>query len=484
MKKQTKVLLAATLLTLGASFSSMAAQTKGTWVLNEEGWQYVDKEGEFVSNEWCKSYGVDYWVNDDEVLGSSQWVADDDGYNYYVQSDGSKAINAWKYLYDIEDEEEEEDQYWYYFDAKGRMLKNTKKTIGNSTYYFNEDGQMLTGWVDTTGKNYTDDVEEKEIVENLVYCDENGALVKSSWLEVFPWSETDGYEGEDEEFYYAKKDGAIANSKTTIDGLTYFFNKNTGVMIEGWVKKVDKDTYTATDAIKSGDTVYWTNETGYAVKNTWKELEHPEANDDVYWYHFNKLGEVFHAEEADVVFAEATFTDGEDYEMAIAAEKDYVKAEILKINGKEFYFNEKGEMIDGLQFIVTENGNKLVYLVDGTMQTGKVTLTDEYENDYTFMFAPKTEDGYEKYVAVNGAFDGYAYVRGQLVKAEDEDGFAIADVDGNGFDLGDFIVDANGKIQKKTTKEYFTKGETYTFATKAEGAEKNSVASIVKAEAK
>ena len=37
MKKQTKVLLAASLFTLGASFSSMAALKNGTWVLNEDG---------------------------------------------------------------------------------------------------------------------------------------------------------------------------------------------------------------------------------------------------------------------------------------------------------------------------------------------------------------------------------------------------------------------------------------------------------------
>ena len=44
MKKQTKVLLAAAMMTIGASFTSMAALSNGTWVLNDEGWQYADKE--------------------------------------------------------------------------------------------------------------------------------------------------------------------------------------------------------------------------------------------------------------------------------------------------------------------------------------------------------------------------------------------------------------------------------------------------------
>ena len=37
MRKQTKVVLAAALFTLGASFSAFAAKT-GTWVLEDEGW--------------------------------------------------------------------------------------------------------------------------------------------------------------------------------------------------------------------------------------------------------------------------------------------------------------------------------------------------------------------------------------------------------------------------------------------------------------
>ena len=50
MKKQTKVLLAAAMMTMGATFSALAAEPKGTWVLNEEGWQYADKDGDYMDN--------------------------------------------------------------------------------------------------------------------------------------------------------------------------------------------------------------------------------------------------------------------------------------------------------------------------------------------------------------------------------------------------------------------------------------------------
>ena len=466
MKKQTKVLLAAAMMTLGASFSAMAA-TKGTWVLNAEGWQYADKEGEYVSNEWCKSNGIDFWVNDDEVLGSSEWVQDG-GYTYYVQSDGSKTVNAWKYLYAIEDDEEDEDQDWYYFDAKGRMVANTKKTIGGYDYYFDADGKMLTGWVDADGKEAA---AKTDAIANIVFANDNGQVVKSSWLNEFPWTKNadDCYEGEDEEWFYAKKDGKLAVTKTNVDNLTYFFNKDTGIMIEGWVEKVDADTdyYTACNALTAGKTAYWTNEIGYAAKNTWMELEHPEEKDDVYWYHFNKLGEVFIASETDATLDKATFADGDSNSITPANDADI--AEILKINGVEYYFNNKGEMLDGLQYVTVGTASNLMYFVDGAKQTGKVTLTDEYENDYTFVFAPKTEKGFTKYAAVTGNYDGYCYNNGQLMTAEEEGNFKLIETT-----AGKFIVDHNGKIQKKTTKEYFNEGETFTFVD-ADNNTKNSI---------
>jgi glucan-binding YG repeat protein len=130
-----------------------APLNNGTWQLNEEGWQYADKNGEYVDEKWCVSYGTQYWVNEDYVLGASEWVEEEasNGKTYYnyAQSDGSKAINVWKYLYAPTDDEEDGDQNWYYFDAKGRMVANEAKfQIGDYYYYFAEDGKMLTGWID------------------------------------------------------------------------------------------------------------------------------------------------------------------------------------------------------------------------------------------------------------------------------------------------------------------------------------------------
>ena len=467
MKKQTKVLVAATMLTLGASFSSMAALKNGTWVLNEEGWQYADKEGEYVEEEWCVSYGKEYWINDEGVLGANEWVTDGD-HTYYVQSDGSKTVNAWKYIY-AEDDDDADEESWFYFDAKGRMVKSAKKTIGDYKYYFDADGKMLTGWVDTA--DFVSAENTDTAVADVAFTNENGALVTSSWIHEFPWTKDpdECYEGDDEEYYYANSDGKLKkDTKTKIDGLYYIFD-NDGKMLTGWVQEIN-DAFTNAEVAISAATqaAYFCDEDyGYVKTNSWRKLDDP-TGDDTYWYHFDKLGKAFIATDANAVAisaAEATFEDGE--KNTITADTAVV-VNSKKIDGVEYYFNTKGEMIDGLQYI----GGKLMYLEGGARQTGKVTLTDENENDYTFYFADKTnaEDKYEKYVAIEGNEDGYCYKQGQLQKTDDKDLYKVVETTN-----GKFVVDYRGKIQHKAGKAYEGAGTFTAFNESAKGACEDSI---------
>ena len=465
MKKQTKVLLAAALFTLGASFSSMAALKNGTWQLNEEGWQYANKEGDYESEVWAMSYGTEYWVNEDAVLGSSEWV-EEDGHTYYVQSDGSKTKNAWKYLYAIDDEDEMEEENWYYFDSKGRMVTG-KETISGSTYYFNSKGQMLTGWVDTTDLD-AEDVTAATI-GNVVYTNEDGQLVKSSWINMFPWTmtEDDAYE-DDYEYFYATSNGKLAKTKTKIDGLHYFFNAETGIMMTGWIEKID-GVYTNTNAINAGDEAYWTDEVGYAKKDQWLELERAEEDDKEFWFWFDKNGKVFAPAATDANAETVDFVDGESNDLDFTDIEGGVKSK--KFGDTYYYFNQKGEMIDGLVTINSE----INYLVDGARQTGKFVLEDNDLDTYEFCFASKTEDDYKKFKAVNGNYDGYLYRNGQLMTAVDT------------YDIIDgFIVDVNGAIQHSKTKEYTldngakfkAKDAGYEFS-KVDGSQKYSLKEVV-----
>ena len=455
MKKQTKVLLAAAALTLGASFTSMAAPlNNGTWVLNEEGWQYADKNGEYVDEKWCVSYGTQYWINEDYVLGSSEWVVEEASsgktYYNYAQSDGSKAINTWKYLYAPGDDDEEFEQDWYYFDSKGRMVANEAKfQIGDYYYYFDADGKMLTGWID---KNELKKAEEAAAptVGTVVYCNEDGQLIRNSWLNMFPWTMTEDEAYEDDyKYFYADGNGKLYSTKKAIDNHTYFFNAETGAMMTGWIIK-DGTVYTGANAkLAAGNEVYWTDdEIGYAKKNQWLKLATPQSDDsDSFWYWFDKNGKLFAPTATDSNVTEMNFADGESYDVEPVAGKTY-EAKSKKFGDTYYFFRGNGEMIDGLVSI----DNELNYLVDGARQTGSVSLEDDDLDNYTFYFAAKTDATAKttKYAAVTGYFDGHVYKNGQMMTAVDN--YAIVEVEINGKNY-EFLVDVNGNVQYGT-KEY------------------------------
>ena len=84
MRKQFKVaavVSTAALLALGASMTSMAAAKKGTWKMDENDWQCFDRNGDYITDEFCLSNGKEYYVGDDGYLVRSSWV-DYDDYTY------------------------------------------------------------------------------------------------------------------------------------------------------------------------------------------------------------------------------------------------------------------------------------------------------------------------------------------------------------------------------------------------------------------
>ena len=229
-------------------------------------------------------------------------------------------------------------------------------------------------------------------------------------------------------------------------------------MLTGWVAVNEDDVCTAVsdemDSISEwnveGLEVYFADEDyGHAKKNGWRELDNVAG--DTYWYHFDKLGRVFLAtgSNATATVDTYTFEDGEvlTFDGKFTKEASYTNVESKKVDGVLYYFNNAGEMIDG----IAEINDKLYYLDGGARQTGKVTLTDDNENDYTFYFAEKTvsDEGYTKYVAVDGNKDGYCYVNGLLVKSEENGVYLLVTTD-----AGDFIVDYRGKIQHNEKKVY------------------------------
>ena len=470
MRKQTKlvaVLSAAALLAMGASMTSFAAG----WEKDDAGvWHYYDKDDEMVTGEWRKDGAKWFYLDEDGDMLMDSWVDDD----YYVGADGAMLVNQWAKTIseDGVDDPDEDGEHWYYFGSKGKKITNDNKKIGGKTYFFNEDGEMRTGW-------YEDD-------KNNVYYlgeEDEGGRAENQWLWLeCPGDDDDQEDGEwdhsncifncdDEGWYWFGSDGRMyrdSKKKKRINGKDYYFNAD-GQMLYEWINtrndnnQLDGIEREETDERRASESnaLYGNNaaskaeaeqgENSETVKNMryanqvedgsrtngWYEIEGSEdaySDGDTDWYFFDD-GE---AQKADVKKPRDMVTVNASY--AKDGDAKVYRARI-KCDGKYFCFNEVGQMQTGLQWV-----DQAIYYFDGNgyMKTGKVADVEEEDNDlYNYYFTTKS-GGNGK--GTNGEKDGYLYWNGKRLEADDDYRFYL--VNGRVY-----LVNNKGKLQK-TSKKY------------------------------
>ena len=482
MRKQTKIaaLVSATaLLALGASITSFAA-ARGTWMLVDGEWYCYDSNGDPYEDTFCVSNGKDYYVGEDGMLVRSSWV-DYDGDMYFVNSAGQKITSDWRLTTPYDDEDAEEE--WYYFQASGKMATNKKIVYKGNTYFLDEDGKMLTGWVTAEGDDVVN--EENGIdKDHTYYADETGARVEGDWvLTVEPGIEEDDADA-DYYWYYLLSSGKVATGKrNNIKGQTYFFN-TAGQMLSGWV--MGETTGTGSDAETvyyeiDGETDYKSleyadnvsyyycgdSDDGHAKKNKWIKLWRPEdtyeEDDDnsKYWYWIEKNGEVFVPNTDSEKVAKGDKYQLEDGSL-VEKSSDFSVAK-KKVNSKDYFFNEHGEMLS--QFIyITEGSTELVegglYYFggsdDGSMKTGAETVRDDNLDAFKFYFGTKDNDTENKGVGITGNKSNKLYYMGHLVAAQDYRYQPVEITYDDQTYL--FIVNSNGSIQHSNV-QYKEDGE-------------------------
>ncbi len=257
-----------------------------------------------------------------------QWKQNSTGY-WYERSDGSYPANQWELIGNT----------YYYFNAAGYMMTGWLQ-LGNTWYYLgaSNDGAMVTGWQTIGGATY--------------YFAESGAMAAN-------WKEINGT------WYYFGSDGAVKTDWHFINGSWYYF-ENSGAMVTGWQT--------------IGGAIYHFAESG-AMASGWEEI-------DSTWYYFGSDGAV--------------------------------KTDWHFINGSWYYFENSGAMVIGWQtvgeskYYFAESGAMAsnwksiddtwyYFGSDGAMKTGwqKINGKWYYMDTEGKMLANQSVDGY--YLGADGA---------------------------------------------------------------------------------
>ena len=496
MRKQTKiaaVVSAAALLALGASITSFAA-AKGTWMMVDGEWYCYDKNGDVYENTFCSSNGKEYYVGDDGMLVRSSWVEYDGDY-YFVNSSGAKIVNDWRLTTPYEDEDADEE--WFYFQSTGKRADNKKILYKGSTFFFDADGKMLTGWVTADGNDVVN--EENSINKDYTFfCDETGARVESGWVYTTEPATADDDADADEYWYYLKSSGKVATGRqSNIKGQAFILGNqsdNLGQMLTGWVggtksgnsyeyKEIGEENSTTNLSDSDVDVAYYClydedKADGHVQENKWVKTWRPEdaydedEDEDKYWYWLEKDGKVYipawkDNNAGDFVGIAYKYNLG-DGALEVKNDGDPFSIAKKKINSKDYFFNKDGEMVNSFIHVVesyvdrtdaSKPTNKIdlgMYYFggsnDGSMKTGSQTIKDDNGDSFKFYFGTKDSTTEKKGVGITGNKNNKLYFEGHLVAAED---YKYQPVQVLG---ATFIVNQNGSIQHSNV-EYKEDGD-------------------------
>jgi len=210
---------------------------------------YMTKEGTYTfkirtipeTDAQVKYAKKSEWLESGELEITDRYVSDGKG----QQSKNSSVVkgtkdtvgwikegDVWKYRYPSGDlcrgKWEEINGLWYYFDVDGNMLTGWQKIKGRD-YYLYADGQMAVGWARLDGVWYYFRTEKEG-------NDPFGSMVSGGWRVIGPY------------YYYFNADGSLYTGWLFKDDGWYYLNtvdnSLQGAMFTGWIKR-DENTYFA-----------------------------------------------------------------------------------------------------------------------------------------------------------------------------------------------------------------------------------------------
>lgn len=208
----------------------------------------TQRKGTYVINIY---YGIFITPNVDPYITPNQWFIINGRWRYN-DSLGNPLKNVWFY----------DSNYngYFYFDDRGNMKTGWIIADGNN-YYLNSKGIMQTGWVKYENEWY--------------YLDSNGVMRKG-WVKY------------NNNWYYMDNSGAMKTGWVLLNNKWYYLNKD-GQMKTGWMLDNGKWYYLSYDGsmktgwLKYNDEWYYLNGNGSMKSREWLEYNYK-------WYYINYSG--------------------------------------------------------------------------------------------------------------------------------------------------------------------------------------------------
>jgi len=314
---------------------------KSNWVkVNDDNfdnkWLYFGSNGRAYQDGWKtiknEKYHFTGYAMDQGFLDGSDTAIDSEldapwmSATYFVGEDGAMKKNYWL---EVEDFDAANGKGWVFFGANGKKLTNQKKTINGSTYVFDDNGLMITSFLDAT-------VSSASI---SVYMDKDGKMLKKGWVYAYANEDAD-----EQNWFYAQNSGELVkNCVKTINDKKYAFDAD-GKMMTGFVAVVDNvpvsNAVSAADVKKADmytpgcDYMYFAesaspSEQGPAVKGkTTIEVEDGKAT-----INFNSRG--------------IALVDGE------VVKSGYLYINSVLYNFEDASYKYEPKVIDGVQYVIT-----------------------------------------------------------------------------------------------------------------------------------
>lgn len=322
------VLSATAMLTIAGAFASFASG----WDNSTGSWKYVLTNGDYATNTWKQSGDKWFYLGDDGVMAKNTIFQDDDDY-YAVDENGVMITNRWIQT-DVNNNDTDDEYRWMYFgsdgkakrDKNGSFTKSDLVTINGKKYAFDEDGNMLYGWIGSSADVQDDDDLTMYKDSDYYFGGADDGALTVGWKEITVEADEDKDDKDTFWFYFDASGKKVKdNSNKKIDGKQYAFDSY-GRMLDEWANA------TASNTLTSSSSVIYLDGDGSKRKNTWvwavpdEDYDQSDNDSDEYsWWYTGSNGSI-------------------------------TKNQIKKINGKKYAFDSIGRMLYG---VVVDDGSTL-----------------------------------------------------------------------------------------------------------------------------